>query len=145
MAEYQNILVATDLHSETLPVVDQAVELAKKYGAKLSVVSVVPSVPYYMASGLSSIADIEDQLEAESRQRLDKAKAKLSKHMDGIDFYLEKGSARLEIVRLADKLEVDLIVIGSHGHRGVQRLLGSTSSAVLHRANCDVLVIRARR
>jgi universal stress protein A len=145
MAEYKNILVATDLHNESLPVVQEAIHVAKKYGAKLSVISVIPSVPYYMASGLSSISDIEDQLEAETRQRLDQAKVKLLEQFNPIDFYLEKGSARLEIVRLADKLEADLVVIGSHGHRGIQRLLGSTASSVLHRANCDVLVVRAKR
>ncbi len=149
MAEYKNILVATDLHDEALPVVREALAIAKQYHAKLSVISVIPTVPYYLASGLSSIADIEAQLEAETRSRLDKAKHALkhqfSDQFDPLDFYLEKGTAKQEIVRLADKLNIDLIVIGSHGHRGVQRFLGSTSSAVLHRANCDVLVIRAKR
>jgi universal stress protein A len=149
MAEYKNILVATDLHDDALPVVREALAIAKKYEAKLSVISVVPTVPYYLASGLSSIADIENQLNLETRARLESAKEKLKSQFqaqfDHLDFYLEKGSAKQEIVRLSEKLNADLIVIGSHGHRGVQRFLGSTSSAVLHRANCDVLVVRAKR
>jgi len=141
MHDYQHILVATDLHNDALPVVREAISLAQKYGAKLSLISVVPSVPYYLASGVSSISDIEDQLENETRKRLDKIKQDLGIEAD---FYLQHGSAKLEIVRLAEKLGVDLIVIGSHGHRGVQRLLGSTSSGVLHLAHCNVLVVRSK-
>ncbi|HHQ41669.1 MAG TPA: universal stress protein, partial [Chromatiales bacterium] len=36
----------------------------------------------------------------------------------------------------------DLIVLGSHGRRGLTRLLGSTADAVLHSARCDVLAVR---
>ena len=141
MPNYTHILAATDLHNECLPVLRAAVDLKQQFGAKLSVVSVVPNVPYYMASGLSSTSDVEDQLEIEIRERLKRAEAELA--VDA-DYYLKRGSAKLEIVKLAEKLRVDLIVIGSHGHRGVQRLLGSTASGVLHRANCDVLVVRAK-
>lgn len=141
MSEYKHILVATDLHNECLPVLRAAVALAKQYGAELSVVSVVPNVPYYMASGLSSISDIEDQLESEIRERLEKAQSELAAEAK---FYLKHGSAKFEIVKMAQKLGATLIVIGSHGHRGVQRLLGSTASGVLHRATCDVLVVRAK-
>ena len=141
MANYKRILVATDLHNECLPILRAGVELAKQHKAELSVVSVVPNVPYYMASGLSSISDIEDQLETEVRDRLTKAQSELATEAK---FYLKHGSAKVEIVKMAEKLDADLIVIGSHGHRGVQRLLGSTASGVLHRAKCDVLVIRAK-
>lgn len=141
MADYKHILVATDLHKDSLPVVNRAVSEAKKNNAKLSVITVVPNVPYYMASGLASISDVEDQLEDSSRKRLESAKAKID--MDA-KFYVKHGSAKLEIVRVADKLGADLIVIGSHGRHGVQRLLGSTASGVLHRADQDVLVVRAR-
>jgi universal stress protein A len=41
-------------------------------------------------------------------------------------------------------LDVDLIVIGSHGREGIQRLLGSTANAVLHGAPCDVLAVRIK-
>lgn len=141
MADYQHVLVATDLHKDSLPVVSRAVAEAKKNNAKLSVITVVPNVPYYMASGLASMSDVESELEETSKKRLKAAK-------EGIDmdakFYIKHGSAKLEIVRVAEKIGADLIVIGSHGRHGVQRLLGSTASGVLHRADQDVLVVRAR-
>ena len=46
-----------------------------------------------------------------------------------------------EIHRVAKEQDVDLIVVGSHGRHGLALLLGSTASAVLHGAPCDVLAI----
>lgn len=56
--------------------------------------------------------------------------------------YVETGSTRAEILRLAKEKAVDLIVVGSHGRRGLALLLGSTANAILHGANCDVLAVR---
>ena len=55
-----------------------------------------------------------------------------------------RGSTRREILRLAKELDTNLIVIGSHGREGIQRLLGSTANAVLHGAPCDVLAVRIK-
>ena len=141
MDKQGNILVATDLHNDCIPVVKQAADIAQQRNATLSIITVVPSVPYYMASGLSSVSDIESELETESRRRLDSIKEKIDFEAD---YYLKHGTAKLEIIKLSKALDASLIVIGSHGHRGVQRLLGSTASGVLHRAACDVLVVRIK-
>ena len=53
-------------------------------------------------------------------------------------------SARHEIVRLAKEEAVDLIVVGSHGRRGLGEYLGSTAHGVIHGAKCDVLVVRSQ-
>ncbi|MDF2690974.1 MAG: UspA domain protein [Gammaproteobacteria bacterium] len=141
MSNYKHVLVATDLHNDDLPVVKKAVALAKRNGAKLTIVTVVPHIPYYMASGLSSVTDIEARIEQDCRTKLERVKTQIDMEAD---FVLSHGSATIEIVRLADKVQADIIVIGSHGHGGVKRLLGSTASSVLHHANCDVLVIRIK-
>ena len=43
---------------------------------------------------------------------------------------------------LAEQLDVDLIVVGSHGRYGLALLMGSTANGVLHGASCDVLAVR---
>ena len=141
MPDYSHVLVATDFHNDCLPVVKKAISLAKQNDAKLSVVNVIPNVPYYMASGLSSICDIEEQLEDEHRRRLEEAKAQINIEAE---YHLLHGVAKVEIIRLAKKIGVDLLVLGSHGRHGVQRFLGSTASGVLHRAKADVLVVRIK-
>ncbi len=141
MSEYRQILVATDLHNDAFPVVKKAVKIAKRSNASLIILTVVPDVPFYMASGLNSIPSIEAQFESRYRQRL--ALLKMEVDMPA-EYIVLRGSAKMEILKLALKKAADLIVIGSHGANGVQRLLGSTSIAVLHRAKADVLLVRAK-
>jgi len=52
------------------------------------------------------------------------------------------GAPKGVILSHAEGLHADLIVLGTHGHRGIGRLLGSTASAVVHSARCDVLTVR---
>ncbi len=56
--------------------------------------------------------------------------------------WLEIGSPKQEIIRVAKENAVDLIVVGSHGRHGLALLLGSTANGVLHHAMCDVLAVR---
>jgi nucleotide-binding universal stress UspA family protein len=59
---------------------------------------------------------------------------------------VEEGNAKAAIIDTAMKWPADLIVLGSHGHRGLQRfLLGSVSEAVARHAPCSVLVVRTRQ
>lgn len=47
------------------------------------------------------------------------------------------------ILEAAEKLKVDLIVLGSHSHRGSNRVLGTTAAAIANRSTCDVLVVHS--
>jgi universal stress protein A len=58
------------------------------------------------------------------------------------DRWMIWGSPRQEVVQLAEREQVDLIVVGSHGRHGLSLLLGSTANSVLHYARCDVMAIR---
>ncbi len=139
MKKYKHILLATDLHSDNQPVIEQAVALAKRNDAKLSVINVLPHIPYYMASGVPSISDLEDYLEEENMKHLKALEAQINLEAD---FHLLHGSPKRKIVKLAEELNCDIIVIGSHGRYGVERFIGSTANGVLQRAHCDVLIIR---
>jgi len=143
MAKYKHIIAATDLHFEDLPILQSAMELAEQHDAALSILSIVPSVPYHMASaGLGSLSDMESEMEAAVAQRVQEAKKKLNcTH----DFHTRGGQAKHAIVPFAEEMQADLIVIGSHSRHGLQSaLLGSTASNVLHKAACDVLVVRVK-
>ncbi|MFT6835248.1 MAG: universal stress protein A [Francisellaceae bacterium] len=141
MNDYKHILLATDLHDDNKPVIEQAVALAKRNNAKLSVINILPNIPYYMASGIPSIADLEDHLEDENMKKLKLLEAEINMESD---FHLVHGSPKRKIVQLAKELECDIIILGSHGKHGVERFIGSTANGVLQRAHCDVLVIRIK-
>ncbi len=86
--------------------------------------------------------EIDQELMKRSKQRLEDLAEKLG--IDKSECFVSQGSTRREILRLAKELNTNLIVIGSHGREGIQRLLGSTANAVLHGAPCDVLAVRIK-
>lgn len=139
MNNYKHILLATDLLDENEPVITQAIAMAKRNGAKLAIVNVMPNIPYYMASGVPSISDIEDHLEEENIKRMKALEATID--ID-CEFHILHGSPKREIVKIAKKLDCDIIILGSHGRHGIDRFIGSTANGVLQRAHCDVLIIR---
>ena len=138
--EYKNILVATDLHDKGgLPAPNTAVAIAKKYGAKLTVISVAPKIPTYIGPGLQSMVSLKNRMMQETQAKIDYVKSQLNFPADYLTSY---GIAAQEIVKAAKKINADLIVIGSHGHQGVRKILGSTASMVLNDAPCNVMVVR---
>lgn len=143
MSLYQHILLAVDLSSDSQQVALKAQQLAELTQAKLSVIHVLELMPIIDAS-YDAVSPFTEELNqilmstAEKNLTLLISELKLNLHQQ----YLEQGDARDEIIRVADENQVDLIVLGSHGRRGLALLLGSTANAVLHHAHCDVLAVR---
>ncbi len=145
MATYQNILVAVDLSSES-EVVLQKAQLIAGPNAEIHLVYVqepmdnvyVGIVP--QSAAFSGLGDLEAQLGEELKQKL----TALGENMDvpSGNLHILNGSPAHEIHRFANENDVQLIVIGTHGQKGLQLLLGSTANAVLHGAGCDVLSVR---
>jgi universal stress protein A len=143
MENYKHILLAVDFYEHCEAVANRAKDLAIKYQAKLSIVHVVDSLPITDASYGTDIPfnmDLTTELMAGAKKRLAKLAEKLDVPEDRQ--WLEMGSPKTEIIRIAEENKVDLIVIGSHGRHGLALLLGSTANGVLHHANCDVLAVR---
>ncbi len=144
MAIYTHILLAIDFAPDSEQVVQRARAMASEHQAQLSLVHVVEYVPMDMTGELALPPEVELDQELN-----DLAVRRLTELGDRIGVSSEhrhvlQGSTRSEVLRLAEELQVDLIIIGSHGRHGIQLLLGSTANAVLHGAPCDVLAVRIR-
>ncbi len=142
---YNNILVAVDLTEEADEVISAAAALAKEQGAKLSVVSVVK--PLSRVYGGLDMAPITSGAVAFEKEALDQATKQLTElssvyKVNAGDVHVALGHPPTEIRALAESLETDLIVIGTHGRHGLGLLLGSTANAVLHGVPCDVLAVK---
>jgi universal stress protein A len=143
MENYKHILLAADFSDHGENVANRAKDLADKFQAKLSIVHVMDNLLITDAAYGSTIPfdlDLTAELMAVAKKRLVKLADKLNVPDDCC--FMETGSPKLEIIRVAEENKVDLIVVGSHGRHGFALLLGSTANGVLHHALCDVLAVR---
>jgi len=143
MAIYQHILIAADFSQHNQQVLQRAQQLAQLHDAKLSICHIIEDYPitdfaYEPMIGVD--LDMRDNMLKSAKKQITKLAQDLA--ISEQNQWVEFGSTRLDIVKIADENQVDLIVIGSHGRHGVQLLLGSTANAVLHHAHCDVLAVR---
>jgi universal stress protein A len=145
MASYRHILLAVDFGDHITQVTEQAMDLAARYQADVTLLHVVENIPISDA-GYGPIVpfdiDLTQQLVDTAEQRMGKLAEQLG--VDQEQTLVEVGSPKSEIIRIAEENDVDLIVIGSHGRHGLGLLLGSTASSVIHHARCDVLAVRLR-
>jgi universal stress protein A len=140
--DYTRILAAIDFSHDNRVVIDRAVDIARRYQAKLTLLHVVENVALYQGDDpqfFDAIA-IQKQLVERATRQMNSLRAQVP--VAGVETRIEKGAPKHEIVRVADEEQIDLIVIGSHGRHGLQLLLGSTANGVLHLAKCDVLAVR---
>lgn len=142
---YQQILFAADFSEDALRVGERARDIARKCGAKLSLIHVVEDVNISLGGGyelLPVLPDLPDEaLLQESRNAL----GNLAQRLDITDaglWVVNALSTKEGIIGAAKDHNIDLIVVGSHGRHGLALLLGSTANAVLHGAPCDVLAVR---
>jgi universal stress protein A len=137
---YSHILVGLDLTEESSLVIDKAIALARMCGAQLSIAHVIEPITF--AYGGDMPLDISEVQE----QQVEKAEHELQAIAQKIDFPIQQqhvlvGQPATELHFLAQQQDVDLIIVGSHGRKGLALLLGSTPNSVLHGATCDVLAV----
>ena len=145
MAGYNTIAVAIDLSSESSIIIQRALDVGRA-GSKIHLVyvqepmdsvymGVVPYGPVFVGMN-----EVEENLKAELRSKLDALGEKFNIPAESRHFL--NGAPAKEIHRFADENKVELVVLGTHGQKGVQLLLGATANSVLHGSNCDVLAVR---
>ncbi len=141
MTDYRNILLAVDLSDDSEIIGARAKSIAERYGGEITLLHVVEYVPVEpMGEALLPTIQIETELVDRARERLKELAAKLG--LEHRPQLVESGSIKAEIIRTAQRLHSDLIVLGSRERHGLAILLNFTEDAVLHAAPCDVLAVR---
>lgn len=142
---YQHILFATDFSEDAMRVGERAREIARKCGARLSLIHVVEDVNISLGGGYELLPVLPDLPDEALLQEARTALGELAQRLDVADaslWVVNAISTKEGILGAAKDHPVDLIVVGSHGRHGLALLLGSTANAVLHGAPCDVLAVR---
>ena len=142
---YRHILVAIDFSRFSQAALKRAVELGRHYDAKLSLIHAIE--PIVFATGDTDGVIVPYDYVEQERLLFESAKKRLDKLAGSLDYpnatyKVIWGTPKSAILSYAEAQSVDLIVAGSHGHRGLARLMGSTTSALVHSARCDVTVVR---
>ncbi len=139
----QRILVAHDFSETSEAALNYALSLATRFEAGVTVVHAydIPSVGAPEVLVLAT--DWLSQISVVARESLDAVVARARKSGVSVDSELREGSAWREINEVARSRHADLIVVGSHGRKGLPRaLLGSVAEKVVRTAPCPVLVVR---
>lgn len=138
MGCYHKILVALDGSPDAESALMHAISLARDQNARITLLTVGPSVNRSAAVGTAPPPDLIDVHRELLREATD-----LIPHDIGVTTRLERGEAAATILRIAREEESDLIVMGSHGHSRFHRaLLGSISEKVLAQSEIPVLLMR---
>jgi len=149
MAGFARILVGTDFGEASDAAVNCARVLAWTFGASLALVHVVEDVEadLLMAGGSIALSEArQSKTNAEARARL--AAVAATVRQEGLEptTALLVGEPAQEVLQYAADHLCDLIVVGTHGRRGVGRLIfGSVAESIVRGAPCPVLTLRACR
>ena len=141
MQNYQRVVTAIDLSEESAAVVNRANEIATRNTAELHLVHVIE--PLSLAYGGDIPMDfsgVQDQLQEQAEKQLQQFGQR--HQIPPEHLHLLIGRPESQIHQLAEDINADLIVVGSHGRQGLALILGSTANGVLHGAHCDVLAVR---
>ena len=146
---YQRILVPIDGSTTSNQGLDEAIKLAKLTGASLRVIHVVDALTFATGSELYGgfASDVIPQMREAGEQIVEKARTRVKEQGVTVDSMLFNSlSTRVSdiVVDQAKAWDADLIVIGTHGRRGVNRLmLGSDAEQIVRMAPVPVLLVRA--
>ena len=143
---FKHILVPIDGSSTSQFAVDKAIGLAKAFGSKVSAVFVIDPYPFTGVGTDFAYGQAEYLSAATAEANAAVKAAKILFEAAGVTVdasVIEAHAAWRGVVQAAESLEADLIVMGSHGRSGLEKLvLGSVTQAVLSHTKLPVLVVR---
>lgn len=146
MERYRNILCATDFSDHCRIAAERAADLARLYGARLTLLHIVDHFPVDRSNEDIAPEDVDPERYHQEKAR--SSLAKLAKHLGddriGQEVRFSTQSAQHEILRYVREHNADLVVLASHGRHGITTILGSTTYGMTHNSPCDVMAIRAR-
>ena len=145
MEKINKILFPTDFSENSNYAFDYALTLAKKFGARLYLLHVIHELIDTTGYYIPNIS--LDQLQSDLVKGAEEMTGKFIREKMG-DFkdyetINTTGLPHIEILNMAKEKEMDMIVMGTHGRTGIDRVLfGSTAEKVVKKASCPVLTVR---
>ena len=141
----RSILVPIDFSIHSKNALKYAVPIAEKFRASVHLVYVVePTIyPAYLGFGQVVLPGVEDELREKGAEELETLiKKEIGRRVEA-SCAVRTGNPHQEILREADERGVDMIVVATHGHSGMEHMLfASTADRIVRNARCPVMTIR---
>ncbi len=141
MSLFKHILVPTDFGQSSKKALDVAIELARTVGAEITILHTceIPARAYAITP-----VDLLSRLTDAARKELDDLVATLRQRCPSCDSVLKVGVPWEEILGAVAETGADLVVMGTHGHRGIAHtLLGSVAEKIVRMSPVPVLTVRS--
>lgn len=147
MTTYQHILVPVDESPISYAAVEHALALAKSLDSQVTLMSVIAVDPFVGVDFYKvapAITDYFMQAEKKAKERLEEIKLSFERDNIAVSTKLIHGVSPAEgIMHTADEVSADLIIMGSHGRTGIQKMfLGSVAQNVLTQSPIPVLIVK---
>ncbi|OEU66449.1 MAG: universal stress protein [Desulfovibrio sp. S3730MH75] len=144
MATIKKILCAVDFSDHSPVIADYATTLAKTMGGEIICLYVAPSLDQYVGFHVppSSIENFVGEIVTGADTTMETF---INENFEGVPVSgkVVTGYAAEEIVTIADSEKVDMIIMGTHGRTGIDRILfGSVAEKIVKSATCPVLTVR---
>lgn len=139
------ILVPVDFSGYSKNALRYAVPLARQYGASLHLIYVIEPTIYPADLGFGQVVmpGVEEEIRTKSEHELQSLIKEEIGNKVKADANVRLGKPHQEILKEAEEKNIDLIIIATHGHTGVEQILfGSTAMCVVRLAKCPVLTVR---
>jgi nucleotide-binding universal stress UspA family protein len=139
----RHVLVAHDFGEASQAALAFAMDLAQELKARITIVHAYEIPVYGFPEGLALTAETIGRIEEATRKAMEGVIERARRPGLAIEGVLRQGPAWSEIVAAATDIKADLVVIGTHGRRGLAHaLLGSVAEKVVRAAPCPVLTVR---
>lgn len=143
MTKYQKVLLALDLKPEDdEPVSEKAMAIANACAAEVSIIHVVePIYSHGIPAGAENkFAEWQSEMEDSAKRKLQEIGKKLV--VPSTRQYMAVGPIKKQLLRTAEQIQADLIVVGTHAKHGLKTIFfNDTADEMVHNAKCDVLAV----
>lgn len=141
----ERILFPTDFSEGSAHALHYAVDLVKHYNAKLYILHVIYDIGKAFGSHVPHVSadELHKEMNTWAMKEMDTCCIEETRGLAKVDKSVLVGVPYEEIIKFADKENIDLIVIGTYGRSGLERFIfGSTAERVVRRAPCPVMTVR---
>jgi nucleotide-binding universal stress UspA family protein len=144
MKNVKKILVPVDFSKNSEKILKDSIDVADNFGAKLTAVYIVQSFEDYSGFFVPHIPidQFQNEMFEGAKKKMENFIEDTLGEVDACENYVTIGDVGEEIIKYAEKTDAGMIVMGTHGYKGLERVLfGSVAEQVVKNAPCPVLTI----